>query len=142
MAFNGFAGQPTLGTGTLAESGTMISTTYIRAVRQYLYSPPINSDQPIALPARFELGQNFPNPFNPSTVIPFALDKSAQGQIAIYNLTGQIVRSFDLHGYAAGEYQLVWDGKNSNGFAVPSGQYFARLSHDARVQVRKLTLIK
>lgn len=140
-AFKGFAGQPTLGTGTLG-TAAVVSTTYIRAVRQFLYSPPISADEQVAVPTNFELGQNFPNPFNPSTVIPFSLDKQAHGELSIFNVTGQVVQQFDLSGHTAGEYQLVWNGKNSAGMTVPSGQYFARLSHDARVQVRKLTLIK
>lgn len=142
VAFKGYLAQPILGGGRLTGSENFMATGYIRTIRQFSYSPPINSEDPTAIPFQFGLGQNFPNPFNPSTVIPFTLDHSANASLAIYNLLGQQVRTFDLSDLSAGEYQLTWDGKTQDGSTLPSGEYFARLSHDARMQVRKLTLLK
>jgi len=142
VAFKGYAGQPVVGIGTLTESSTMIGTGYVRVIRQATFIPPTSADHPAPVVFTFGLGQNFPNPFNPSTVIPFTLDHAANASLAIYNLLGQQVRSFDLSNLIAGEYQITWDGKTNNGSPLPSGEYFARLAHDSRMQVRKLTLLK
>lgn len=142
VAFKGYAGQPILGGGQLGESNTFAATGYIRTIRQATFIPSSGSEQPIPVVFTFGLSQNFPNPFNPTTVIPFSLDHVANGSLAIFNLLGQQVRSFDLSNLTAGEYQLMWDGKTQNGSPLPSGEYFARLAHDSRMQVRKLTLLK
>ncbi len=142
VAFKGYAGQPILGSGTLTESSAAFTTGFIRVIRQATFTPPTSADHPTPVVFTFGLGQNFPNPFNPSTVIPFTLDRSADASLAIFNLLGQQVRAFDLSNLTAGEYQLTWDGKTDFGSPLPSGEYFARLSHDSRMQVRKLTLLK
>lgn len=141
-AFKGFAGQPIVTPSTTGQSGVAFAPSFVRIIRQLTIQIPSGSETPGLVPLEFALGQNFPNPFNPTTVIPFTLDKSSGATLVIYNLLGQQVRTFDLSQLTAGEYELAWDGKNSHGMSVPSGQYFARLSHESRVQVRKLTLIK
>lgn len=142
VAFKGYAGQPVISATSNSESNVAFVPSYVRVVRQLTIEIPSGAEQPVVVPFEFGMGQNFPNPFNPSTVIPFTLDKNAPSSLAIFNLLGQKVREFDLSGFSVGEYELTWDGKNTYGMSVPSGQYFARLSHDSRMQVRKLTLIK
>ncbi|RMG69260.1 MAG: T9SS C-terminal target domain-containing protein [Calditrichaeota bacterium] len=101
-----------------------------------------------ALPRRFELAQNFPNPFNPSTSIRVALPQAARVQLVIYNALGQEVRRLADGVLDAGYHTFRWDGTGHQGAALPSGIYFYRM--EARplngqktvTQVRKLLLLR
>jgi len=82
----------------------------------------VSNEQTIGGPASFRLEQNFPNPFNPTTTISYALPKDAYVSLAVYDLTGQKVTQLVDRQTAAGSYQVVFD---ATGF--PSGIYFYRL---------------
>ena len=64
------------------------------------------------LPEHFSLGQNAPNPFNSSTIIPYEIATAAAAELAIYNVAGQRVRTFVLGYQSPGEYRIVWDGRD------------------------------
>jgi DNA/RNA endonuclease YhcR with UshA esterase domain len=84
-----------------------------------------------------------PNPFNPQTVIKFALTGDNLAQLNIYNIRGEKVRTLIQERLSTGEYTLTWDGRSDTGQALASGQYFARLRIGVEVtQVRKLSLVK
>ncbi|MFZ0391366.1 MAG: S8 family serine peptidase, partial [Calditrichia bacterium] len=70
------------------------------------------------LPLKYELGRNYPNPFNPSTSIHFALPETQEVYLEIYNMLGQKIRTLLSERYAAGYHQAVWDGRNDLGQAV------------------------
>jgi hypothetical protein len=90
-----------------------------------------------ALPAEFALEQNFPNPFNPSTTIRYALPEAAQVRLEVYTLTGQRVAVL-----ASGEQRAGWHTASFDGSALASGVYIYRLQAGGFVQTRKLMLIK
>ncbi|MCB1059015.1 MAG: T9SS type A sorting domain-containing protein [Calditrichaeota bacterium] len=138
----GYLGQPIVGYFGTTSSGAVMHSGYVRVLQQFLLRPSATPQQPAEVPLNFGLEQNYPNPFNPSTVIPFSLDKAGAGELTIFNLLGQQVRSYDLSDLAPGLHHITWDGLAQNGATLPSGEYFARLSHSSRVQVRKLTLLK
>ena len=96
------------------------------------------------VPDKFALLQNYPNPFNPTTTIRFDLPKPARISLKIYNLLGQEIYTFDEGIKSAGHHQIIWDGKDDHGIAMPSGLYFCRLSvaGERWVQTRKLVLIR
>lgn len=142
IGIKGYLGQPILGGGPLGESNSAMATGYVRVITQASQLPSFGGEQPAPVVYEFSLGQNYPNPFNPSTVIPFTLDRVAPASLEIFNLLGQKVYAHDLSSLTAGQYQFVWDAKSQNGIALPSGEYFVRLTHDARANVRKLTLLK
>lgn len=106
----------------------------------------------VVKPHAFALYANYPNPFNPSTSIEYALPQEAEVSLVIYDILGQAVRRLVVdQRQAAGFYRLAWDGRNGAGRAVGSGVYFYRLrvrgvSGDTGdthfVQTRKMTLIK
>lgn len=82
-----------------------------------------------------KLLQNFPNPFNPETWIPFSLSESERVIIRIYNSTGRLVRTLDLGeeppgAYFSRERAAYWDGKNQQGESLGSGVYFYQLVTD------------
>ncbi len=97
-------------------------------------------------PQSFALYANYPNPFNPSTSIEYALPQEAEVSLVVYDIIGQEVRRLAVgQRQSAGFYRLVWDGRDGAGRAVGSGVYFYRLRAvgDTRfVQTRKMTLIK
>jgi len=88
-----------------------------------------------------ELLGNYPNPFNPSTSIRFALPQQGEVRIEIYNALGQQVRRL-AGAFAAGEHELTWDGRDEAGASVSSGVYFYRLESGATRQVRRMLLLK
>ena len=114
----------------------------------------IDSDFPSTQPVAFELLQNFPNPFNPTTIIPFSIPTWDQGPtdsrlqiactLAIYDLTGQRICSFVVDLGQSGMYEIVWDGKDAIGHKVASGIYFYRLvvGHGQWSSSKKMILIR
>lgn len=94
------------------------------------------------LPERFALGQNFPNPFNPSTEIRFRLTAPAEAELAVYNIVGQKVKTLAHGVFPAGEHSVIWDGKDEGGISLPSGVYFYRLLSGKLAETRKMVLIK
>jgi hypothetical protein len=102
---------------------------------------------PLIAPDRNLLGQNFPNPFNPETWIPFELAKPADVTIHIFDQHGRKVRSLSLGRKDAGMYMrrdraAYWDGKNDSGEKVASGVYFYVLKAGQFQAVRKLCVVK
>ena len=107
--------------------------------------PPTKPAQPI--PREFCLYQNFPNPFNPDTWIPFDLADHADVSISIYDATGSLVRTFELGNLPAGSYvskarAIYWNGKNDAGEKVSSGIYFCKLSAGDFSAIRKMVILK
>jgi len=93
-------------------------------------------------PALFELSQNMPNPFNPTTTISFTIPASGMVKLAVYNALGQEVRNL-VNGYlAAGVHSVVWNGRDSAGRATTSGIYFYRLEAGSLSATKKLTLLR
>jgi len=95
-----------------------------------------------ALPTHFELAQNFPNPFNPSTEVHFALPHSCQVSLEIFNIAGQKVTTLVNQPLDAGYHSVVWNGCESSGNQVASGIYFYRLKTDDFQQTKKMMLLK
>ncbi|MFC2076668.1 FlgD immunoglobulin-like domain containing protein [candidate division KSB1 bacterium] len=99
-----------------------------------------------AVPA-FELFQNYPNPANPQTIIPFNLNKEGQVRLDIYNIRGQLVRRLVDGQLSSGTHRILWDGKDGSGHEVASGVYFYRLenpdnSKRAKSLSRKLLILR
>ena len=89
-----------------------------------------------------ELGNNYPNPFNPSTTIEYAVPQSGNVTIDIYNLVGQRIKTLVDDAFSAGRYKTVWDGKDNAGVNVSSGIYFYSISSGNVSIVKKMVLIK
>ena len=98
-------------------------------------------------PVKFQVFQNFPNPFNPETWIPFQLPEAADVTVKIYNVFGQAVRTIDLGQKGIGHYlgkdeSIHWDGRNQNGELVPSGVYFYQFRAGKFMAMKKMLLVK
>ena len=101
-----------------------------------------DQNQPGTLPKSFALSQNFPNPFNASTRIDYALANSGRVSLEIYNLLGQKVRTLVSEYQAPGYKTVIWDGKNEAGQILASGVYFYRLKTPASSFTRKMALLR
>jgi len=101
----------------------------------WVYSAKGQPDQ-AAVPDEFSIG-NYPNPFNPSTVIAFALPNESHVRLDIYNILGQKVTTLVNEQLSAGEYSYEWDGSK-----VASGIYLYRLTTDKFSATRKMVLMK
>ena len=99
------------------------------------------------LPRRFELGKNYPNPFNPETTIPFTLPEAwVEGsavELHIFNASGQLVRKLLKNEYwPPGYYEIRWDGRTETGEPLGSGIYLYRLEARGLARIQRMTLIK
>ena len=74
--------------------------------------------------------QNFPNPFNPSTTIPFNLQQAAHVSLEVFDVLGQRVRSLTDEMYGAGQHAVVWEGTDDSRRGVASGLYIYRFVVD------------
>lgn len=104
---------------------------------------------PPQTPEKFILFANYPNPFNPSTTIPYRLPEAANVVLKIYNLLGEEVVTLVNRQQPAGHYQIQWDGRDYQGKPLSSGMYIYRLrasgsagGSGAFVQNRKMLLLK
>ncbi len=96
----------------------------------------------VVLPTEYSLGQNYPNPFNPETLIEFALPKSSEVTLTIYNVAGQRVATVFSGALPAGRHQVSWNAAGLNGADVSSGVYFYRLDADNFTATKKMLLVK
>ena len=97
---------------------------------------------PTVVPVQFRLQPNIPNPFNPTTVIPYQIDRTEQVRLEVFNEIGQLVRTLHEGPLPTGSYRVVWNGQDNTGAAVAGGTYFYRLLTPTRTDVRKMTLLK
>ncbi len=88
------------------------------------------------------LNGNYPNPFNPETVISYAIKNKCAVNLDIYNLKGQKVRSLVSAVADPGHYRIVFNGKDDNGQALSSGIYLYRLKAGEYISSRKMMLME
>ena len=101
----------------------------------------------IGKPKLTQLLQNFPNPFNPETWIPYQLSEDSSISVSIYNTTGKLIRTLPLGYQSAGFYNsrgraAYWDGRNENGESVASGVYFYQLQTGDHTELRRMVILK
>jgi hypothetical protein len=88
---------------------------------------------------------NYPNPFNPSTIISFTIPAeltNSHVKLVIYNIQGEEIITLVNEGMPSGNYLAKWDGVNSRGQNVPSGVYLYNLTAGDRRFAGKMTLLK
>ncbi|MBN2012419.1 T9SS type A sorting domain-containing protein [candidate division KSB1 bacterium] len=101
----------------------------------------VNIDKPEPeLPHDYVMLRNYPNPFNPSTVIYFELPTALSAEITIFNILGKEIKSYPVQRFASGANQIVWDGTNNNGRYVAAGVYLCQLKTEKLTRVHKMIL--
>ncbi|NOQ96573.1 MAG: choice-of-anchor D domain-containing protein, partial [Calditrichae bacterium] len=96
----------------------------------------------VSTPGEFRLSQNYPNPFNPSTSIDFDVPRTADVEILIFDVLGRRIRSYLFNNLSAGFHQVVWDGKNEQNKAVPSGIYIYQARMGSQKISKQMLLLK
>ncbi|MBN2013501.1 DUF362 domain-containing protein [candidate division KSB1 bacterium] len=124
-----------LGTGEGIELISIINNTTTAVERSH-------SD----LPDVFTFLENYPNPFNPSTTIRYALPASADIRLNIYNLKGEKVRTLINQHQSAGAFEISWNGRYDNNDRAASGVYICRMEINTGGEIvsqsRQMTLLK
>ncbi|MBD3383607.1 T9SS type A sorting domain-containing protein [candidate division KSB1 bacterium] len=93
-------------------------------------------------PGQYRLYPNYPNPFNPETIITFELPQSGHVDIAVYNTRGRRIKTLAGRYMPAGTYQLIWNGTDAQGKPVVSGVYFCIMRAGGRRQMVKMVLAR
>ena len=102
----------------------------------FSYSQSVEMD--LSAPAVFELSQNHPNPFNPSTLLAFTVPVTGRVSLTVYNSIGQRVATlFDGVAESGVSYERTFDASS-----LASGVYVARLQGEQETRLRKMVLMK
>ena len=101
------------------------------------------------VPKSFQLMNNYPNPFNPTTMIEYGLPQQSRVTIKVYSILGQEVRTLVDGMQEASYYRVQWNGRDNNGIQLSSGVYFFRMfanplngKGNAFTDVKKMMLMK
>jgi WD40 repeat protein len=157
-SFTGVKGQKII-TRTIANMGALLDTTsfHLSMVVEYCGEPDSTAfrsaypDLPASvsnittsvaaetsIPKDFMLQQNFPDPFNPSTIIQFTVPSSGRVVLKVFNVLGQEVATlFDGEATTGTYHQVQFNGSN-----LASGIYFSRLEFERKMLVKKMLLLK
>ena len=105
------------------------------------------SNSIVEIPADYTLYANYPNPFNPETIISYELPEEADVALRIFNVRGQLISTLVDRHEAAGTYNVSWNGKDSNGNSVAGGLYIYKIiatnaDNESFTMSRKMTLLK
>ncbi len=85
---------------------------------------------------------NYPNPFNPETLIRFYLPDRKNVRLSIYDVSGRLIQTLVDGELPAGEQTLLWNGHNEHGRPVASGIYFYELRLGNKVERKRMTLVR
>ena len=95
------------------------------------------------LPETFDLRQNAPNPFNPSTVIQYRLATAGRVTLTVYDVKGKVVENLVNSYQQAGEYSATFAAYSQQSYgSLPSGIYFYKLTVGGNAKVRSMLLLK
>jgi len=106
------------------------------------FTTDVDEDNNVLLSNRFNLSNNYPNPFNPSTIIQYSLSTRSHVSITVFNILGQKIKTLVDGTRSVGEYKISWNGIDSKGRAVPSGIYFYQIKADNFIDTKKMLLMK
>ena len=94
------------------------------------------------IPTNYNLHENYPNPFNPVTILNFDLPEMSNVKLTIFNIIGQEVKIFKIKNVSPGYHSLKWNSKNKDGDTLSAGIYFYRLEANHFIKTKKMILLK
>lgn len=100
------------------------------------------SEDTPALPTTVVLRPNYPNPFNPTTTIVYAVPTAQHVHIEVFDMQGHLVQTLLNKQVPAGYHTVDWNGTNQTGTSVASGLYLYRLRTSSAIRVKKMMLIR
>ncbi len=95
-----------------------------------------------AIPEAFEVSDNYPDPFNPTTTIRYTLSEDAHVTLKVYNILGQLVATLVDENQLAGYQRVVWNGRNDSGSGVASGLYIYRITAGTFTATKRMLFLK
>ncbi len=125
-------------TGSVYIAGTsQVGEEFYYTVIKYVQTPTTAREGQESVPTTFTLDLNYPNPFNPATVISYHVPLASRVSLTVFDLLGREVAVLVDEEIPAGYHMAQWDASG-----MPSGAYFCRMRAGEFVQVRRLMLIK
>jgi hypothetical protein len=106
-------------------------------------SIPVSVDENAFVTGKYNLGQNYPNPFKTSTTIHYSLPDAGTVSLKVFNVRGELVRILqENEQLAEGKHEVIWNGVNDIGNRVSPGFYFYQLQSDGFVETMKMLILK
>ncbi len=137
--------KPTTKVEFSADGSTVYTGTYGFGVYKsdnYLGVGEEGNQDKSELPQEYDLVNVFPNPFNMSTRIRVKFSKAEESFLHIYNINGQLVKSFNIQPVSTGYHDITWNGTDNNGSQLTSGIYFVQFTDREKTEIHKIVLIK
>ncbi len=119
--------------GSNLYAGTNGSGIFKRPLSEMVALEQVSSE----MPKQFILSQNFPNPFNPSTIIQFGIIRSGNVNISVYDISGRKVETLVNGSHNTGLYEVQWDAAKYS-----SGVYFYTITTSEFIDTKKMLLVK
>jgi hypothetical protein len=142
VVFMGFSFNSIEEGGERLQTAKAVVQTYFKEQPCYLASA-VEDDPATEAPSiRTRLFQNAPNPFNPETVIRYAVARRGPVEIQVFDVAGRLVRDLVHEVKEPGAYQARWDGTDDAGHPLASGAYFYRFRADGVTDAKKLILLR
>ena len=139
------SGQPAAGVQVrlfdLTDLRRSVGTTTDEAGHFALPLQTFSTARRTALPQGFALGPNYPNPFNPSTIIPYQIPTTTHVRLEVFNLLGQRLATLVDGARPAGAHTAQWDATDAAGRAVGAGVFIYRLTGGGHTVSRRMVLI-
>jgi hypothetical protein len=119
-------------------------THHLRDILVWLGTLADEPTGPGAVPYVNSLSNNYPNPFNPTTVINYSIQGAGPVTLKVYNVAGQLVRTLvnEVKMPQEGGFSVTWDGRDNSGVEVASGVYFYRMTAKGFEETKKMVLLK
>ena len=133
----------TFDTYSLDRNNSNITIGYtIYGIDQEIISRGMKHVELKAVPEKYALHYNYPNPFNPVTTMLYDLPEAGHTRLIIYDLLGRQIKTLVDEPMDAGYYHMQWDGRNSQGKMVGGGIYFYQIQTNDFIRSRKMLLLK
>ncbi|MCX5752052.1 MAG: T9SS type A sorting domain-containing protein, partial [Candidatus Krumholzibacteria bacterium] len=116
----------------IAESETSIKSLRVETGKS-------ESPTPVAMDL---FGPCYPNPFNPTTTIDYAISRDSHVNLSVYSIDGRLIRTLVNEYQKGNRHNVQWDGKDDRGTAVASGIYFCRIKTERLNETMKLVLVR
>lgn len=102
----------------------------------------VETESVIQTPENFYLGQNVPNPFNPTTEITYTIPQTETVSLQIYDANGKLIKTLVDCEQTTGTYSIQWDGTNTENTPAASGIYLYRLKTNSYTDMKRMVLLK
>ena len=119
----------------------LADVSYYGVKKYHIFQVLANTPQ-LLIPVGYSLHQNFPNPFNPRTIIRYNLPEHSGVILTVYDATGMEVTTLYNNQQPAGQFQVEWNGMDESGGPVSAGLYFAHLQAGEYSKTIKMVYMK